>query len=60
MKFSLRIRMIPLLLLMITVYTTQATSIVRSRYEKLESGLNVTGTIAGEYTTKSNIECSDK
>ena len=48
-----------LLMLLITVYSTQAT-IVDSEYKNLEPGLNVTGTVVTEFKTRSKLHCSDR
>ena len=49
-----------LVLLLLTVYATLATSIVTSKYRKLEPGQNVTGILLSELKTKSKLQCSDR
>ena len=47
-----------ILLLMMTVSATQATSIVLSKYKKIQTSLNITGTIEAQHTIKSSQECA--
>ena len=49
-----------LLLLLMTVYATQTTSIVATKYKKLEPGQNITGTLLRELKTRSKLQCSDR
>ena len=50
-----------LLLMMATsVCATQATSVVKTKYRKLESGRNITGTVLEHVTTRSKLQCSDR
>ena len=47
------------LLLMVTVYVAQATS-VQNLYKKIKQGQNISGKIGAELTTISATECSIK
>ena len=47
-----------LLLLMMTVCVTQSTSIVLSKYKKIQTSLNITGTVEAQHTIKSSQECA--
>ena len=48
-----------LLVFLMTVYTTQATSILTSKYMKLETG-QINGEIGSVTTVKSKLQCSDR
>ena len=43
-----------------TVYATQLTSIVTSKYRKLEPGQNITGILLSELKTTSRLQCSER
>ena len=61
MEHGLRFNWMLLLLLMATsAYSKQATSVGISQFEKRHEGENITGTIVGQVTTRSKIQCSDR